>query len=233
MKKITLLLLSCLFIGELSAQYFVPGMESFSKKKESHILTKDSTEHSLFYVKAKRKKGVFSQIFFEDSNGNEVVFNADDILSMEIPPSDMGKLIALNEATESIATMSQTKFSDCVKTDYAYFEQAILPGKNPVPVLFQIVNPGFNSKITVYFDPWAQETGGVSAGGVQLTGGVDKSYYVKKDGETMKVTKGDYKKQFFPLLFGDSPEMMETYGNKINWKDFATHVFEYDQLGKQ
>ncbi|MBN1339224.1 MAG: hypothetical protein JXA03_07870 [Bacteroidales bacterium] len=230
MKKIILFPLLILFIGEISAQYFLPGMESFSKKKESKIITRDSTEYSLFYQKAKRKKGVFSEVYFEDADGKEVMFNADDILSMAIPPSDMGKLMALNEASESVVTMTQTKFSDCVKTDYAYFEQAMMPGKTAVPVLFQLVNPGFNSKITVYFDPWAQETGGVSAGGMQLTGGVDKSYYVRKNGETIKVTKGDYKKEFFPLLFGDRPEMTEQYGKKIDWKDFATHVFEYDQL---
>lgn len=232
MKKLLVFTLICLFAGEVFGQYFIPGTESFSKKKESTVVLKDGSEHILFYDKAKRKKGVFAEVFFTDADGNEKVFMADDIQTMAIPPSDLGKLIAFSEGTESVLTMTKTKFSDCVKTDFAYFEQAILPGKKPIPVLFQVVNPGFDSKVKVYHDPYAQETAGVAVGGMQMTGGMEKSYYVTKDGETFKALKGKYKKEVFPALFGDSPEMMEKYEKGAAWKDFATHVFEYDQLGK-
>lgn len=232
MKRLMIFALISLFVGELYGQYFIPGTDAFSKKKESKIVTADGTEHILFYKKAKRQKGVFSEVYFEDADGNEQVFKAEEIKTMAIPPSDAGKLMAFSDATQSVRSMTKTNFKDYIKTDFTYFEQAILPKKN-IPVLFQIVNPGFNSKITVYHDPYASETAGVSAGGVALTGGLEKSYYVTKDGETMKVTKGDYKKEFFEKLFGDSPEMMERYGKDRDWKDFALHVWEYDQLGTE
>ncbi|MCY7356918.1 MAG: hypothetical protein LH609_05510 [Rudanella sp.] len=46
-------------------------------------------------------------------------------------------------------------------------------------VLVQLVNPGFESRIRVYDDPFATETMGVGFVGVQLTGGMDKSFYLR------------------------------------------------------
>jgi hypothetical protein len=189
MRKLFIITLICLFAGEVMGQYFIPATESFSKKKESKVITKDKAEHVLFFHKAKYKKGVFKEVYFNDADGNEKVFLADEIQSMELPPSNLGKLMSLGEATESVATMKQHNFDDAIKKDMAYFKSSILPVKKPIPVLFQVVNPGFDSKITVFHDPWASETGGVSVGGVQMTGGLEKSYYVMKDGETIKVTK--------------------------------------------
>jgi len=53
---------------------------------------------------------------------------------------------------------------------------------------------------------------------INVTGGMDKSYFfIKGDQKAVKVTKGDYKKDF-KELYGDCPEMIAYYqGDKIKW----------------
>jgi hypothetical protein len=99
--------------------------------------------------------------------------------------------------------------------------------KGEQPVMLQVVNPGFDSVIKVYDDPRAQETGGVSVGGIQATGGVLKSYYIVQDGKAVKIKKGDYKDEF-GNLYPDCPAMAKEF-EKIDWDDFPKHVYFYTE----
>jgi hypothetical protein len=63
-------------------------------------------------------------------------------------------------------------------------------------------------------------------GGVTLAGGEDKSYYVKYNGKTFKLSKKDYAEKF-KELFASCPKMLEKYP-KPNWSDFALHIFMFD-----
>ena len=99
-------------------------------------------------------------------------------------------------------------------------------------VMMQLLNPGFDSKIKVYVDPNAGESAGVGVGGVKLVGGEDKSYLVVFDGgKSTKYKKGKYKKEALGQLYKDCDVFKQNYeGEKFKWKNFAEHVFVYDQL---
>ena len=94
--------------------------------------------------------------------------------------------------------------------------------------------PGFDSKIKIYRDPLVQKTAEISVGDITLIGGLEKSYYIVKQGSNIAtiVKKKTYKNQF-KQLFGDCPELIESYqGKKPDWDDFPAHVFIYDQINK-
>ncbi|PLX12434.1 MAG: hypothetical protein C0598_05970 [Marinilabiliales bacterium] len=54
-----------------------------------------------------------------------------------------------------------------------------------------------------------------------------KAYYVVKNNETLIISKKKYKKQDFELLFSDCPAITEN--NKPDFKNFAEHVFFYNE----
>lgn len=91
----------------------------------------------------------------------------------------------------------------------------------------QLLNPGFDTKLKVYDLPNAK-SGETSIGGIAVGGDKATAYLVVKNGESLKITKKKYKKQDFKLLFSDCPKILEN--NEPNFKEFATHVFFYDQL---
>jgi hypothetical protein len=90
----------------------------------------------------------------------------------------------------------------------------------------QLVNPDFSSKIRVYHDPYASETMGFQVGGVQLTGGLDKSYYLNVNGKTQRYFKSDYDKTV-KTLFASCPALFKKFED-TKWKDFPDHVFFFD-----
>ena len=95
----------------------------------------------------------------------------------------------------------------------------------------QVINPGFDDIISVYHDPRAKETGGVSFGyGPQLGGGVIKSYYVKKGDKVMWLHKDDFEDNY-DFLFGDNAEFMKKYPkNSVEWDYFSFLVNEYTSM---
>ena len=100
--------------------------------------------------------------------------------------------------------------------------------------MMQLLNPGLDSKIKVYLDPNSRETNGIGFSGVQLTGGIDKSYLVVKGGKkAMLIKKRKYKKEAPGLLYDDCPLFAQYFaGEKFRFKDFGEHVFLFDQYCK-
>ena len=58
------------------------------------------------------------------------------------------------------------------------------------------------------------------------------AFLVVKDGEeAVRVTQRRYRKDVFPEIFADCPELLSRYqGDMRKFKFFAEHVFLYDQL---
>jgi len=107
---------------------------------------------------------------------------------------------------------------------YTYFEQsAVMIKKKRKTLLVQLLNPHFSKKIKVYHDPLAHETMSLGVGGIKLVGGLEKSYYVKKDGKpaAVRLFKKDYKKEFK----GFYSSCTKVSKMKPNWEDFALHVY--------
>ena len=217
------------FAISLQAQSFAPRILNFSKKKLSYITLNDGTELEGNFRKAKYKKGLMKEIVLEDTTTSEQqTIMAENVAAMRLVPSAWGKIAAASESNSSLA--ESAKRDDAMfalKRDYVYFETAQLSDKKNTFVLLQLVNPGFEGKIKVFDDPYAQETGGLGVGGVQMTGGFLKSYYFIQDGKAIKIKKGDYKDEF-QNIFGDCPAL-EAKFKKVDWKDFPAHVFTHLQ----
>ena len=96
--------------------------------------------------------------------------------------------------------------------------------------LMQVINHGFDDIISVYHDPRAKETGGVSFGGPQLGGGVIKSYYIKKGDKVIWLHKDDFDDNY-EFLFGDNPVFMKKYPLKsVEWGYFSFLVAQYTEM---
>jgi hypothetical protein len=99
-------------------------------------------------------------------------------------------------------------------------------------LLMQLINPSFVGKIRVYTDPFARETAGLGVAGIQVTGGDEKSYYIKKgDNGAFRLEKKDFKESF-KMVFEGCPEVVKKGGKKPDWKLFAEYVSEYNQCAK-
>ncbi len=178
-------------------------------------------------------KDGFSKISIKLENGEKAKFAPDQIVSLHIKTSGLMKLFMVSDASNSLKEMMHSDFNQIISRDTVIFESAITPKKNETRRLLQLLNPGFDSQIKVYAEPFAQ-TGGISVGGLRVTGGEDKAYlFVKNGAKAVQVKKGSYAKNFGEL-YSDCPKMLEAFKDqKIKWDDVALHVYAYDQLCKQ
>lgn len=228
MKSIISVSIIVLICGGAFAQNFATRFQAFSKHAPSFVTLTSGETISGHYVKAKRKKGLFKTVTFEDTvAGVERVLPAGEIASMRLVPSELGRVSAALDATQSISRIGNSDMNS-LSTDFVYFQQAQLPDRKATMVLLQKVNPGFDSKIEVFDDPWAQETAGVGLAGVAITGGNLKSYYLIKDGVAMKIEKSRYKRGFSDI-YGDCPALAEEFP-RIEWTDFSKHVAAHEQV---
>ena len=123
-------------------------------------------------------------------------------------------------------------FNELINREWVILERALLPQKKDKYALFQLINPGFDSRIKVYHNIIANKTTGLDIGGVPVTGNVERSYIVSKDGQkTRLVRKSGFLKDF-EELFADKPELLEAIDKRPKFKYFASYVLAYDQLGK-
>ncbi|MEZ4320089.1 MAG: hypothetical protein R3F61_21445 [Myxococcota bacterium] len=164
-------------------------------------------------------------------NIKKLTLKLEDGTKMKLGPADLqsfalkpNKLAKMSSAGGSIVAMSNN--SDVWSKDYAFFVPAKLP--NGKPAILQHLNRGFDSTMHIFADPAGRETSGVGVGGVQISGGMLKSYLVWKKGAeaSVLVKKGTYDKQW-DALYGDCAAM--TKPEKPEFDDFAAHVSEHAQ----
>ncbi|MCB0688741.1 MAG: hypothetical protein KDC53_19515 [Saprospiraceae bacterium] len=226
----------CLFIclgislsGTLFSQSLLTGYSMFSHKKSAFITTTEGQTLEGTVDKVKRKKGLLELVIL-DINGKKVALKPAEIDHMYLPPSGLDKFSnAYDEATTMSKWDREDVESDKIKDGYAYFENALvsLKGKSRT-MLMQLLNPGFSSRLRVYFDPFAAETMRAGIGPVTVAGGLDKSYYVQRPNEeAYRLKKKEYKKDF-ETFYQDCPELLQKYESP-NWPDFAKHIFYYTE----
>ncbi|NNE29343.1 MAG: hypothetical protein HKN16_06890 [Saprospiraceae bacterium] len=115
---------------------------------------------------------------------------------------------------------------DKIARGYVYIESSdVMVKKKRMQLLVQLLNPHFSQKIKVYHDPLAGETASIGIAGVKVAGGLDKSYYVKKESAkaAVRLKKKDYSDEF--RGFYSSCKTVSKMEPK--WKEFATHVHAY------
>lgn len=238
MKKILIFTVILLLPACIYSQSFVEPVEDVSSlwtySRNCIITTTEGEELQGKLFSGYITGGGIKSVTIKDENGEKTKMNAALISSMKVKASDMIKFWMVVENTGSIKEITNMDFNEVMNKEYLIFEQALMPKKKDKSGLLQLLNPGFDSKIKVYVDPKAKETKGVPkwmTAGVQVGGGEDKSYlFVKNQEKSIKVKKGNYKKEFSEL-YDNCQIMMEMYeGKKIKFKDLAGHVFIYDQV---
>lgn len=237
MKKKSLLLMGATLLMSMStllAQKFAVPMEGFSRSKTAYLHMEDDTKFEGLLGGFKRSKGLIETVKMKNPNGKKLKIDPAKISFMYLPPSNLAKFSA---AMDKMGNMSKwekqtTMDTTLMNEGYVYFEKTPTKIKKKTDdLMLQLMNASFSSKIKVYHDPFAKETAGFGIGGVDLVGGLDKSYYVKKTGDkaAFRLMKKNYKEEFLKV-FGDCEELVKKYGGDIEWSDLETHVYEYTQL---
>jgi hypothetical protein len=223
-KFVILITLFCCYL-EISAQQFLPPLERFSTKKESYLIKNDGSRIDFILDDLDRKKGLIVNVEGKTKEGKKFELKASEIKELAIAPSDFAKFAALNDATQSVVKTTKTK-SEEFNRELVYFFQEYLEDRK-ITALMQRLNPEFDSKIRVYHDPFATETAGVGIGGIQVTGGIDKSFYLKVNGKTKRYFKKNYDDDF-KTLFGSCNTLKEKFKD-VAWRDLPDHLFFFDQ----
>ena len=223
MKNFICLLITLLTFTKAVCQELLPPLERFSTKKQGYLIKNDGTRIDFVMSDLDRKKGLIINVEGKTTDGKKFELKADQIKELAIPPSDFAKLGALSESTRSIAKINRTDGREFDR-ELVYFFQEYLEDRK-ITALMQLLNPEFSEKIPVYHDPFATETLGVGVAGIQITGGIDKSYYLKIGGKTKRFFKKDYDDDF-KKLFGSCPDLMKKYKD-FAWRDLPRHIFYF------
>lgn len=221
-----------------TAQSFSVPLDGFSKKKTSYLHMEDGSTSEGLLGGFKRAKGQIETVKMQNEGGKKIKIDPIKIKFMYIPPNNLAKLGAgLDKAFDVNKWDAPSGMNtELMGKGYVYFEKVTtqIKKKKTEDLMLQMLNVPFSSKIKVFYDPFAKETMGLSVAGVNVAGGLDKSYYVIKDGSSepaYKLEKKDYKEQF-ATLFGDSEEFMTKYGDDIKWSNLEMHIYEYTQMTK-
>jgi hypothetical protein len=232
MRKFSVWLLYFLCNSYLSSgQHFLETCYDFSHQDLDFITFKNGSVIIGTMKDTDRKKGLIEHITIEDSLGRSTEYAASDIRSMYLAPSAYGNLIRASEVvTDAHKWDPEIVNQELINKGYVYFENIKTDIKNAQSeLMMQLINPSFCDRVKVFADPKSQESGGLSMGGIQVTGGEDKSYYVHIDDQpvALRLYKKDYK-DLFKELWSDCPSLFMKYP-KPDWDDLIDHILEYNK----
>ena len=221
-------LLSILFFSiEMYSQAFLPAYQPTIGKKEGYVILKDSTKIEGTFSLINHTKNIKS-CTIKDNNGKKHKLKAAQIEKIYILVTGLDKLNALSEVTMGIKELLELDITEVLQPEYYVWENTRTNIKGKMKVL-QLINPSFDNKLKVFRDPTA-----IQHESSEFSGSQELSYFVIRNGRNTahKIKKPAYKSQF-EQLFADCPELIEAFAKKkLRWKDFASHVFLYEQLKK-
>jgi hypothetical protein len=226
------LFLSLAALGWLSpqaqAQGFIQPAPDRAIVGDCQVTTAEGREVTGRIRSKTRQNSFLRKLSIHDESGNKVKYSAADILELKVRVGKLQKLRMISVCPTDILKLLEADFDEIVTREYIIFERALRPKKDQYG-LFQLINPGFDSKIKVYDDPSGFKSRG-EATGWRWT---DHSFVVVKEGEKSFLLKKKLYQDQFEQVFGDCPEVLKHYsGAKPRFEDFAQHVFVYDQLCK-
>lgn len=219
----------------LKTNHFEKGFITPAKKKVSTILLNDGKELQGFVDKVKYKKNhIISLVLRDQASEEKTEIDIAMIDEAYLSPSVMEKFA---QGANMGAQIKTRKIKNHLSGDESLFTPVAVGlknGKKTDDFLLQVLNPGFDNVISVYFDPAGKESKGMDVGGMggalKIGGGVAESYYIKKGDRTFWLRKKDFKKEY-NFLFGDNSEFMNKYPYKnVNWKWISALVMEYDKM---
>lgn len=221
--KLNLLMISVLLNFALSAQFVTP-LSTISGPAE--VTTLDGKVISGNVKSASFGTNGMMSFTLKDEDGVKNKYKAADVQQLKLKVDGLARLEITAEQSSNIEKLANSNFKEVVEREFIYWQRVKQVGKDKY-LLLQLLNPGFDTKLKVYDLPNVK-SGETSIGGIAVGGDKATAYLVVKNGESLKITKKKYKKQDFKLLFSDCPKIIEN--NEPNFKEFATHVFFYDQL---
>ena len=222
-----------LFTASAFGQYFSSPVEVFSKKKPSYITLKSGKTIEGNIKTYKLKKGLIKEITLK-VDGKKKTYTPEDIASMYLPQSGLDKLgKAMDKMYDATQWESEDINAEYMKDGYAYFEQATVQlKKKKIEALLQMVNTSFNNQVKVFTDPWARETASASVGGIQVAGGLEKSYWVKVgDDVCFKLKKKNYPEDL-DKVFAKCGDFKSEVPAKPKWADFPELLLKYSKSCK-
>ncbi|MBR8537137.1 hypothetical protein KDU71_16325 [Carboxylicivirga sediminis] len=206
---------------------------TFSHKKLAYVTLEDGTEIKGNIQDIDREKGLIEFVKIKDGLGKKHKLKPAAIKHMYLPPSGLDKVTnAVDVLYDAKKWNDQRIDQDLINQGYVYFEQAdVKIKKKTEKLLVQLLNPTFSLKVKVYHDPKAKETTSLGVGGINVVGGIAKSYYIMKQSDiaAYKLTKKDYQKQF-EAFWSDCKVLVEEYGDSPKWRDLTEHIHMYNEL---
>ncbi|MDW3193332.1 MAG: hypothetical protein R8G66_13250 [Cytophagales bacterium] len=227
MKHLLALFLVCFVAYNVTGQLIAP-VEELPTPADVEITLKDGNEIQGRVTSVMSVNGTIRSITVRDVDKNKFKFKAEEMQVMKVRMTELAKLESIGNSSSSLMEMLNADFEEIISREWVIYEQALLPKKKTKYALLQLLNPGFDSRIKIYQNPDANETGETSIGGFAVTGGEDTSYLMVKDGaKSAKVKKASYRKSF-PEIF-DGCEALNEYKDKPKFRDFAAHVFLFNK----
>ena len=96
--------------------------------------------------------------------------------------------------------------------------------------MLQLLNPGFDQHIKVYNHPFGSKSMPVKLAGIRVIGGEDRTLLVVKNGQKAQIVRKVSYDKSFDELFSDELELMNKVDRKPKFKNFAGHIFAYNDL---
>lgn len=230
--KLKITALAVLFIAftTVKAQQLLTPSFSYSGKKTSYITLVDGSEVQGTIKDIDREKGLIEYIKIEDGAGKKHKLDAEDIKFMYLPPSGVDKLSQKTAFLTDAKKWNNEKLNqDLLSQGFVYFELAdVKIKKKESKLLMQLLNPDFSKYVKIYHDPFAKKTMSVGVAGVDVVGGIAKSYYISKEGApAFKIEKKAYNEEFIPLWKSCS-SLMEKYPT-AEWNELVEHIIAFTE----
>jgi hypothetical protein len=224
-------------IKEMEAYLFEEVFTSVNNKKTSTVILKDGRVIKGYFKDIDRKKGQITEIEFKDSvTGKQEELDAALISELYLAPSKFEKGMKAFKNATNIRSLATKNMKKATNKETVFFKNQMVSLKNKKEnkeYLMQLINPSFDGVIEVYGDPNANETQGVSFGGMQMGGGLLKSFYLKKGDKVFWMHKSDFS-DYYNEIFGDNAEFMKQYPlNSIEWGYLSYLIYEYTRMTEE
>lgn len=222
------LLLLFLLAGTASAQGFLSPIPGLDNRQPSYVVLPGGERIDGTVPMASFVNGTLRSMTFKADDGRKLKFKASELAEFGQKPSKLARLAAVSDQVDNPWDLAGADWEGVMQREWVVFQRALLPTRAERYALQQLLNPGFDRRLQVFYDAKAAENDDSVMG---ISTAPAESYVVVKDGRrSMQVKKSNYRK-LFPELFGDCGAFMKAAGDhKPKFGNFAAAVFAYDQL---
>lgn len=218
-----------------SAQEFAEKNATFSYKKPAYVYLENGDSVVGVITNVGYKKGLVDEIKIKkegEKKGAEIDINT--IKKVYFPLANLAIFASkLNVATDMNKWEKSGVNEKLIRDGYVLFEKTptVVKGKTET-LLMQLINPAFSDKIRVYADPYAAESQSYGFKGINVAGGDDLSYYIKKGDQPAEKIKRKEFKEHITTFFADCPALESRLKEKYDWTDLAKYIYEHSQCAQ-